>query len=131
MYRAVQCSQEYFGNSSQARELFESWRGFSLICPDLDAHEMIKLQNTHGDMFNKHFSFRVERCVNSTANGNNCHSDEMIDQYISDASINGWVLQNNLVMRDKMHHNPIYKSQKLWLHSLLGEKTAKQYNINL
>ena len=69
--------------------------------------EKISFYNEHGEKYNKHLTMRVERCVNSTENNNHCHPNSMISDYLSDASMHGWVIQDNLVLRDT-DHEPIY-----------------------
>jgi len=45
-------------------------------------------------MNNKHLDLVVSRCVNSTSNNNHCHSHHAIDDYLTDAVMEQWVVQN-------------------------------------
>ena len=126
-YSTVHCKPEHFGTTKRARELYDSWAGFSLFCINFDSIDSIALFDQHGEMFNKHFSFQIDRCINSTHNKDHCHSNEMIDDYISDASMHGWVIQDNLMLRDKPSHPPRYQSMRLWMVSVLGDSGVDQF----
>lgn len=95
--RARQCKLEDFGDGKESLGYFESWTGFSLLCPDVDNHDFI-LQNTLGSMISKYLSFEVRRCVNTTENGNWCHSPQEIDDYLSKSSVEFWTIQTHVDM---------------------------------
>ena len=65
--RAKQCTVADFGDEQDKIDIFESWAGFSLLCPNLEEYDF-KLQNTLGNNITKYMSFEVRRCVNSTEN---------------------------------------------------------------
>lgn len=45
-------------------------------------------------MINDHITFSVEKCSNSSKK--DCHTDEDIDEFIRDATIDAWAIQNDL-----------------------------------
>ena len=108
-FPTVQCTAAHFGNSTRSKELFDSWAGFSLLCPDIKMDQKIKLYGQFGDMETKHFSFKVNKCQNTTENGNHCHPSNEIDQYVHDASMRVWVIQRNAEM-GQLSTNPYYVS---------------------
>ena len=63
--------------------------------------------HTLGDMHSKYVSFEVRRCVNSTENGNWCHPDEEIDEYLKNASIEFWTVQTKVDMK-KIDEAPLF-----------------------
>ena len=40
--------------------------------------------------------FSVERCVNSTKNGNHCHNPDEIDNFIEDIFVDYWAIEYNI-----------------------------------
>ena len=130
-FPAVQCTKDHFGNTTRSLQLFNAWKGFSLFCLDTPYMNQIKFFNEHGEMINKHFTMRVERCENTTTNGNFCHSPERISEYIEDASVHGWVIQDNVVMREELEHPPRYQTQRLWMQSLLSAHKVDKFNTYL
>ena len=52
-YPARACRQEDFGTSEKAKELFESWNGFILACPDLKEGENLYFQGDPAAMYSK------------------------------------------------------------------------------
>ena len=42
--------------------MFDTWIGFSLLCPDLPAGEGLTLLGTPSSMISKNFSFNIKRC---------------------------------------------------------------------
>ena len=89
-YRAIECEQSHFGDSEDAKKLFQSWQGFLLICPDIYNQTHFHLSGKLGDNKTTHLSFRVERCIDNDHEytGNNfCHPNETIDEYVHDMQV--------------------------------------------
>ena len=40
-YPVRRCHQNDFGSSTKAKELFDSWNGFILVCPDLKKEDRL------------------------------------------------------------------------------------------
>ena len=103
----MQCRPEHFGNTERSLQLFNTWAGFSHFCLEVENADKIKFYDEHGELFNKHLTMRAERCVNSTENDNHCQSNDYISDYLKDASLHGWVIQDNIVLRN-IDSEPIY-----------------------
>ena len=71
---AKHCEQSDFGNDKRSVNFFKSWAGFSLFCPQLENNN-IMFYNKLGSMKSRHLKFEVSKCVNSTSNNFNCHSN--------------------------------------------------------
>ena len=82
-------------------------------------------------MINKHFSFRIEKCKNTTLNKNHCHSPHDIDEYIKDTSVHGWVIQDNLMLRHEYQDELRFQTMQLLMVSLLGVTNVDQYHTSL
>lgn len=56
-FKAKQCTVEDFTNgdetNDEAMRLYNSWEGFSLVCPDISEEQDFMLQNGPGDMVNR------------------------------------------------------------------------------
>lgn len=81
-------------------------------------------------MITKHFTFKVDRCVNTTENGNYCHPAEEIDRYIKDATMRAWMVQNNAEMY-QLAKDPYFISQKSWINSLLGLSYYERFILSI
>ena len=49
-YGSKICEESDFGDDEQAKTLFASWKGFTLICPETKAFDNIKMQGDKGSM---------------------------------------------------------------------------------
>lgn len=56
-YKARDCRNEDFGNSSVSKKLFEDWEGFRLYCPDVPEGQKLYLENAVGTMINSNIIF--------------------------------------------------------------------------
>ena len=65
------------------------------------------MQGTLGDMYVRYMSFEVKRCVNTTENGNWCHPDWEIDEFLEKSSIEIWTIQTKVDM-SKYDEPPLY-----------------------
>ena len=79
------CKQEDFGKDDLAKKLFASWKGYMIMCPQVENKDgkKLKLDGAKGMMKTSSFTLRVERCSGEDF----CESDTEIDKYISDISI--------------------------------------------
>ena len=73
------------------KNLFASWKGYMIMCPEVENKDWkkLKLNGAKGMMKTSSITLRVERCNEE----NFCESDAEIDKYISDISIQTWVIQ--------------------------------------
>ena len=51
-----------FGHSEKAKELFASWAGFILVCPDIDDPNALSFQNTAADMISRSVTVEFNYC---------------------------------------------------------------------
>jgi hypothetical protein len=84
------CKQEDFGSDEQAIKLFQSWTGYMIMCPEVINSEgkELKFNGAKGMMRTSSVTFRVERCSSASY----CKTDEEIDEYISDISVQTWII---------------------------------------
>lgn len=93
-YAARDCIKEDFNEYEEDVQIFESWAGFKLLCPDLREDSRVQLYNKLGDMYAKSFVFSIEKCVGTTPNGEECYGDTEIEKFISDLSIDFWSIES-------------------------------------
>lgn len=61
-YPVKQCQEKDFGHSEKAKELFASWAGFILVCPDIDDPNALSFQNTAADMISRSVTVEFNYC---------------------------------------------------------------------
>ena len=82
--------------------MFDSWVGYSLICPDFDIDG--KLQGNMASMISQNIQFKVTKCQND------CGPD--IDEYIKDIQIDTWAIYEKIDLT-KRKGKPVYKIMDL------------------
>ena len=58
-YKVRQCDLDDFGTHEKAEEYLATWKGFSLLCPDIPKEDGLLLQGTTASMISKNFSFNI------------------------------------------------------------------------
>jgi hypothetical protein len=87
---AKECTKADFGDHPKQISVFENWRGFSLICPDLQAEEGFYIKGDSDSMVTHSYQFQIDRCNNTIQHQMGrqaCHSNHLIDNWIKDVDI--------------------------------------------
>lgn len=74
---------------------FESWAGFSLICPQsVD----FKIKGDPSSMISNKMVIQIKKCNNETLEEGEerCAPIEVIDEYVRDINVDTWVLHENV-----------------------------------
>jgi len=78
------CKKSDLGGSEEGNKEFDLWKGYSMICPDFEnsglKDETWLLTGSPSSFAIKRGDFVIERCRGESY----CHSDEVIDKFISD-----------------------------------------------
>lgn len=61
-YKSKICEESDFGDDEKAKELFASWKGFTLICPETKAFDNIEMLGDKGSMKSKNIVINFKRC---------------------------------------------------------------------
>ena len=78
-------------------------------------------------MESMHLTFRVEKCVNSSHNDNFCHPPDIIEAFVEDVSITGWILQQNAEL-EAITENSSFVSMTTYVSTYLG---SRQFDRNI
>lgn len=98
-FRMRRCTQDDFGDDALAEKLFASWAGYMIMCPELvneDGKELT-FSGAKGMMRTSSVTFRVEKC----RQGSRCRSEQEINEYIQDISVQTWIIQEQINFRDQ------------------------------
>lgn len=91
-YPTEKCSQDHFGEGTEAEEYFKSWNGFHLFCPTIPKNDStfkaLELKGRQGSSKNNNILFEINICTEG------CPDD--LDEFLSDMSVDYWALQNIL-----------------------------------
>ena len=76
----------FYNNETLAKREKIIWNGFSLICPDMTGDKDLVIKGSKFEMISNIPAMTVRRCDNSTLKSGElqCHSEDEIDEYISD-----------------------------------------------
>jgi hypothetical protein len=88
--------------------MFESWAGFSLICPDFDD---FKLQGNTASMVSQNIEFRMTQCTSDCS--------PTMDDYVRDIQIDSWAIfeKINLAQRQGKPVFQVMDLQGTWIPS--------------
>ena len=109
-----ECKEEDFGNTTKSKELFDSWKGFYLACPDLDADNPLILRGDPSAMESKVLGVKFEIC-----NSDDCASDKL--EWLKDLQIDTWVLEE-MIDYLKYEGRPTKLIQRRLTTNTFGEK---------
>ena len=88
-YPVKQCQEKDFGDSDKAKELFASWAGFILVCPDIDDPNALSFQNTAADMISRSVTVEFNYCTqNCSENMKSWLNDVQVDLMVIEDRIN-------------------------------------------
>lgn len=104
------CRQEDFGTDEKSIQFFESWSGYMIMCPEFVNSEgdELKFSGAKGMTKTRSVTFRVERCSGAS----HCESEPEIDNYISDISVQTWIIQEQINFQD-MYNRPTSKKMDM------------------
>ena len=114
--------------------MFDSWAGFSLICPDLKDDQDFLLEGNQALMISQNFEFRIAKCDDArrTERGESpCNPDrDAIEKYVRDIQIDAWAVYEkiNFQIRDG---KPTFRVMDLQGTYIYDEKVAPQINFYL
>jgi len=101
-YPSRECQVRDFGQDQKSVKFFNSWKGFYMLCPDVNQVNATKkyrsqeqplyLDGVLGGMQAESVQFSIERCKNTTENKNHCHSVEDIDEYMQVMTVDYWTI---------------------------------------
>ena len=95
---ARQCQEKDFvggllGNSEIQKYYFNGWINFSLICPDLQDGDGFLIKGDSSSLVTESYQFNINRCMKKTKKGEDCHSIENINEWITDVNVEVWNMQ--------------------------------------
>ena len=85
------------------------------MCPDIPKDDGLILQGYSSSWISKNFSFTIKKCLNKPY----CKSEEVIDEWIKDAQIDSWVVQQSIDF-ELYGQKPIYYNMKVMRSWLLS-----------
>ena len=114
-----------YEGDQEAKKYFESWPGYSLICPDFDD---FKLQGNTASMIQQYFSLEISKCdpTARALEGKDCATDSEIETYYEDIQVDAWALQEkmNFLMYGGKTIKPVFLMMDLYVTDLLNEKNV-------
>ena len=99
--------------------MFDSWKGYSLICPD---YSEFKLQGNLAQMISQNIEMRLSKCQEDC-------SPEM-DQYVKDIQIDTWAIYEKIDLA-KREGKPVYQVMDMQGTWIANEETAINTNYYL
>lgn len=118
------CEPSDFGDDPLSRDIFHTWitdkYQFELFCPDMSAH-IHSLYNQRGAMKSKSIIFRIEKCQDVAGQSNYCKSDEELNKFINELTVQLWVLETKIDMR-YFEGKSFTRNQKLYSETQLRIK---------
>ena len=78
------------GGKEEARSIFKTWTGISILCPYLKPNEDIKLYGDPSMMIAKNYEIQVSRCNGTTHEGKPCKPLNVINKYLEDLEVSIW-----------------------------------------
>ena len=126
---AKQCTKEDFlkgaSENPQAAEYFDTWEGYSLICPDYDEFEL--LGNT-ASMIQSYFTFEIKKCdpAKQALKGLDCATDTEIDDFYYDIQVDTWALQEkmNFLEYGGKTKKPVFLMNDLYMTNVLNAQNT-------
>ena len=79
---ARQCEAADFGDKPWLVDFYESWDGFSIVCPHNPEGQAFKLEGDANKMHAKYFEFVIDRCVDVPGKPQKCKSPTDINKFI-------------------------------------------------
>ena len=113
-YPVRRCHQNDFGSSTKAKELFESWNGFILVCPDLKKEDRLKFEGDLAAMVSKSIGVKFEMCT-----GEKCANDKV--EWLKDVQIDTWVVEE-MIDYLKYEGRPTILIQRRLTSNVFAEK---------
>ena len=77
-----------------AVNLFETWDGYTLICPDYSDDDPIHLSGDRGSSFSNHMQLNIRMC-NKTKN-ENCKDESIVKEYVKDLQVDTWIAEEKM-----------------------------------
>ena len=88
-YPVKVCQETDFGDSEKAKEIYATWAGFILVCPDIDDPNALSFQNTAADMISRSVTVEFNMCQKNCAdNMKNWLNDVQVDLMVLENRIN-------------------------------------------
>ena len=78
-----------------AKKYFDLWNGFTLFCLDYTKSNY-PLLGSMSDMKSKGLLLEASYCVNTTDNGNHCHTQEKIDDFTKQINFETWSVSTKM-----------------------------------
>ena len=97
-YRARECKNTDFGPVEYGQRIFDTWKSFTLACPDIPEEDIIKLEGDPGTMVATSFDFIINRCNSSNPllEGEACNDPKVTDEWIKDVQVDAWGYSNTI-----------------------------------
>ena len=73
------CTSDDFSFYDKAKEFFETWNGYHLICSDMPTEKSLFMRNRIFDSDNDVWSFNIDKC-----SGVKCKTKDEINDFIMD-----------------------------------------------
>ena len=113
-YEARNCTPEEFGSKPWEKAFYDSWDGFSIICPDIPEGEHFKLEGDNNKMHGQYYEFTMDRCTDDPEKPNKpkCKKPEEINNFIETFQIQAWQIYYKIDF-SKMTDHPTFKVMEI------------------
>lgn len=108
-YPARECVVDDFGE--HGKPIFDTWKGFTLACPDIPKDDIIKLEGDPGTMVATSFDFIINRCNSSNPllEGEACNDPKVTSEWVKDVQVDAWGYSNTINF-DLYETRPVFRS---------------------
>ena len=79
-YKTKICELSDFGDDEAAKEQFDAWKAFTLICPETEALDKLQFLGDRGSFISSHVKIRFQHCKDKPI----CKTKQQIIDYIKD-----------------------------------------------
>jgi hypothetical protein len=85
-FEAKPCELEDFGDPKYGKKIYDTWDGFSIMCPDVPKGQEIHLQGDPSTMVGTSFDFIIDRCnpKNPKLKGESCNGSGITNEWVKD-----------------------------------------------
>lgn len=111
---ARQCELKDFmkfpDNAVVAKEHFEAWKGYSILCPDSDDFNLL---GNSASMLQKYFSLEISKCDPAKRS---CATDAEIEAFYEDIQVDSWAVQEkmNFLLYGGYDIKPVFLNMDLY-----------------
>ena len=125
-FKARPCEQKDFGTTPDSVDIFHTWDGFTIVCPEIEDGDGFTIKGDLGSMLSKKMNMVVERCNNTARlelGLSECYNKTEIEEYIEDLQVDVWT-QFEKINYQEYEGKPIYRVQDIVGSFLMSKQTT-------